>query len=97
LSGGLFSRYFLDTGIATTPAWNALQLAGTDAFAAAARACVDEFRAASDPNEAVTEQRLIFPVLKLLGWDLLPQQGTERREDIPDLPLAADRPHRRGA
>ena len=90
LSGGLFSRYFLDTGIATTPAWNALQLAGTDAFAAAARACVDEFRAASDPNEAVTEQRLIFPVLKLLGWDLLPQQGTERREDIPDALLFTD-------
>jgi hypothetical protein len=90
LGGGLFSRYFLDTGIRTTPAWDTLQQAGTDAFAAAARTHIDQFRAAADPNEAVTEERLIFPILRLLGWDLLPQQGTDRHEDIPDALLFAD-------
>lgn len=90
LGGGLFSRYFLDTGIQTTAEWADLQRVGTTSFADAARARIDEFHAASDPNEAVTEERLIFPILRLLGWDLLPQQGTERREDIPDALLFAD-------
>jgi hypothetical protein len=67
LGGGLFSRYFLDTGIRTTPAWAALRHAGTDAFASEARRRMAEFHAASDPNEAVTEERLIFPLLRLLG------------------------------
>ena len=43
------------------------------------------------PNEAVTEQELIRPVLELLGWaDYLPQQGTTRNEDIPDYLLFTD-------
>ena len=42
-------------------------------------------------NEAVTEQELIRPVLELLGWtDFLPQQGSARNEDIPDLLLFPD-------
>ena len=90
LGGGLFSRYFLDTGIRTTSAWNVLQQTGFDVFAVEVRTRMAEFHAAADPNEAVTEERLIFPVLRLLGWDLLPQQGTNRREDIPDALLFAD-------
>ena len=43
------------------------------------------------PNEAVTEQELIHPVLELLGWaDYLPQQSAAGNEDIPDLLLFAD-------
>ena len=90
LRGGLFSRYFLDTGIKTTAAWASVTQAEIDAFAATAQPLLDEFLAASQPNEAVTEQRLIFPVLKLLGWEILPQQGTDRREDIPDALLFGD-------
>ena len=45
----------------------------------------------ADPNEAVTEQDLIRPILELLGWtDYLPQQGTAGKEDIPDHLLFAD-------
>jgi hypothetical protein len=90
LGGGLFSRYFLDSGIRTSTEWEAIQRTGTQAFAAPAQGFVDEFREASQPNEAVTEQRLIFPVLRLLGWDVLPQQGTQRREDVPDALLFTD-------
>ena len=44
-----------------------------------------------DPNEAVTEQELIRPVLEMLGWtDYLPQQGAARNEDIPDHLLFQD-------
>ena len=43
------------------------------------------------PNEAVTEQELVRPVLELLGWaDYLPQQGTSLHEDIPDHLLFED-------
>ena len=51
----------------------------------------DALTHSQDPNEAVTEQELIRPVLELLGWvDYLPQQGTTRNEDIPDLLLFPD-------
>lgn len=91
LSGGLFSRYFLDTGVRTTAVWAALSEQDVADFAAAARADLSAFRAAMAPNEAVTEERLIFPILRLLGWDLLPQQqATRRREDVPDALLFAD-------
>ena len=45
----------------------------------------------ADPNEAVTEQELIRPVLELLGWaDYLPQQPTRLHEDVPDHLLFPD-------
>ena len=48
----------------------------------------ESFQGYRQPNEAVTEQELIRPVLELLGWaDYLPQQGAARNEDIPDLLL----------
>ena len=90
LSGGLFSRYFLDVGVRTTAAWATLTEEDVAVFAAAARADLSAFPAAVAPNEAVTEHRLIFPVLRRLGWDLLPQQADRRREDVPDALLFAD-------
>ena len=91
LSGGLFSRYFLDTGIRTMPDWHSVADTDIVTFANAARTDFSAFLEADSPNEAVTEERLIFPVLRLLGWDLLPQQAvTRRREDVPDALLFAD-------
>ena len=43
------------------------------------------------PNESDTEQEIIVPILKLLGWhDYLSQQGTQGREEVPDYLLFAD-------
>ena len=43
------------------------------------------------PNEAVTEQEIVRPVLEALGWaDYLPQQGSSGNEDIPDHLMFAD-------
>ena len=51
----------------------------TDAFAAfraGLRGVFETFSRFTSPNEAVTEQDYIRPVLALLGWtDFLPQQG----------------------
>ena len=51
----------------------------------------ERFISLHHPNEAVTEQDLIRPVLELLGWvDYLPQQGAAGREDVPDHLLFAN-------
>ena len=51
----------------------------------------DALSGSEGPNEAVTEQELVRPVLELLGWaDYLPQQGTTRNEDVPDYLLFTD-------
>ena len=64
---------------------------GFIAFTHAISTCFNNFSHFSNPNEAVTEKELICPVLEALGWtDYLPQQGSARKEDIPDHLLFAD-------
>ena len=85
--GQLFTHYFIGDGIRATPQWRASveQPAAFDAFTNAVTEKLNSIKAYNDPNESVTEQDLIRPVLELLGWaDYLPQQGAARNEDIPD-------------
>ena len=93
MTGQLFTQYFLTDGIKSTAEWDAVA-ARPEAFAAfedGVRARYQTLGRFQDPAEAATEQELIHPVLELLGWvDYLPQQGTARNEDIPDLLLFAD-------
>ena len=93
MPGQLFTHYFLTEGIKATTEWETL-VAQPEMFAAfrnSVRQSYDNLRNSQDPNEAVTEQELIRPVLELLGWsDYLPQQGAAHNEDIPDHLLFAD-------
>ena len=90
MPGQLFTEYFLTDGIRHTQERRAQRRAAVD-FRYAARRLFKDFSHSKDPNEAETEQALILPLLRLLGWtDYLPQQGTTRREDVPDLLLFAD-------
>ena len=93
MPGHLFASYFLTDGIRDTTEWKA-SLADQerfDAFRDGVRQRHEALSAAADPNEAVTEQELVRPVLGLLGWDdYLPQQGAARNEDIPDHLLFPD-------
>ena len=93
MPGQLFTHYFLTDGIRETSEWRA-SVADREAFAsfrAGVAGRYEALRRSRDPNEAVTEQDLIRPVLDLLGWnDYLPQQGAARNEDIPDHLLFAD-------
>ena len=93
MPGRLFTQYFLTDGIKTTVEWNA-SLAQPEAFARFRddlRHRYETVKGFQDPNEAVTEQKLILPILKLLGWgNSLPQQGASRNEDIPDHLLFED-------
>ena len=93
MPGHLFTEYFLTEGIRSTPEWRA-SVASADAFESFRDGLRERYEALSltvDPNEAVTEQELIRPVLEMLGWtDYLPQQGAARNEDIPDHLLFQD-------
>ena len=93
MQGQLFSEYFINEGIRTTEEWEDTVKFGNefaefeDAVRKPARAILD----VRNPSEAITEQDLIEPVLKALAWQhYVPQQGTERNQNIPDLLLFAD-------
>ena len=89
----LFTRYFLSDGIKGTAEWQE-SVNRPEAFIEfrdEVQKLHEKFSRLSSPNESLTEQDLIRPTLDLLGWeDYLPQQGTERNEDIPDHLLFAD-------
>ena len=90
MTGQLFTHYFLTDGIKATTEWPA-SAAYYAAFRQSLAGVYREFAKYRQPNEAVTEQDLIRPVLELLGWtDYLPQQGADRNEDIPDHLLFTD-------
>src|SRR6185312_12955403 len=89
MHGQLFTSDFLLEGIRETAGWGAAEAPFIDfrrriveIFAAAAQA--------GDLNEAQTEDDVIVPVLKALGWtDYTRQQTANRngREDVPDFLL----------
>ena len=90
MTGQLFTHYFLTDGIKATGEWPASACAYAGFRQSLAQA-YETFRQHHQPNEALTEQDLIRPVLDLLGWtDYLPQQGADRNEDIPDHLLFTD-------
>ena len=90
MPGRLFTDYFLTDGVKATPEWSA-SAAAFEAFRESAAQALAPFVEYDHPNEALTEQDLIRPVLETLGWaDYLPQQGAARNEDIPDHLLFAD-------
>jgi hypothetical protein len=90
VAGALFTQDYLVEGIAKTP-----EYATTDAVEVRARlaAILSGFPHASRPNEATTEQDLVWPILQLLGWqDYLTQQNLSAtgRVDVPDGLLFID-------
>ena len=93
MTGQLFTHYFLTDGIKATGEWPA-RAGASSTYAGFRRSLAGVYREFAEyrqPNEAVTDQDLIRPVLELLGWtDYLPQQGADRNEDIPDHLLFAD-------
>ena len=93
MAGSLLTDYFLADGIKATPEWHTSVASELEfeAFRNEVRQSYHALSQAQDPNEAVTEQELIRPILELLGWtNYLPQQGASRNEDIPDLLLFPD-------
>jgi hypothetical protein len=94
MQGQLFTQDFLQRGIQSTPPWQALSEDSVGPFKAALAAIFAALPAGSTINEAQTEQLVIQPVLRELGWadDTLPQVNLSprQREDVPDQLLFAD-------
>ena len=90
MTGQLFTHYFLTDGIKATGEWPA-SASACAGFRQSLAQAYETFQQHHRPNEALTEQDLIRPALELLGWaDYLPQQGSDRNEDIPDHLLFTD-------
>ena len=93
MAGNLFTDYFLADGIQATSEWREL-IDSEQKFRTFRDDVHQHYELLSrhtDPNESLTEQDFIRPVLELLGWvHHLPQQGAEGNEDIPDHLLFAD-------
>lgn len=88
--GELFTEDFLQEGILETQEWNLLSNEQFSSFEKALEKILKDFPIHGTPNEAQTEQDLIFEILKILGWEaFLPQQtaSKKRRTDIPDVLL----------
>ncbi|MXW49558.1 MAG: restriction endonuclease [Gammaproteobacteria bacterium] len=95
IHGGLFAPDFLQSAqsLAALPEWAAFDDATLDGNEARLRQIFERFPIDGSPNEAETEDDLIWPVLFELGWTAnLRQQNlsAKGREDVPDGLLFAD-------
>ena len=93
LAGTLFAGDYYQDSIVASEAWQAFDDAALDALESALRSVFDPFPVQRSPNESQTEDDLIWPVLRLLGWTAsLRQQNLSPRgrENVPDGLLFAD-------
>ena len=91
--GSLFAEGFLREAITELPDWHDVSASALDDLEAALQARLDGFPTHLSPNESQTEDDLIWPVLKRLGWTAhLRQQNLSPvgRHDVPDGLLFAD-------
>ena len=91
--GGLFAGDFLGESIVESDGWQAFDDGSLDGLEAALRGIFDRFPTAGSPNESQTEDDLIWPVLRELGWAAsLRQQNlsVHGHQNVPDGLLFAD-------
>ena len=95
--GNLFANDFLEDAITGLPDWETWDRDALAKLEISVRQALDEFPTDVDPkstpNETVTEQDLIWPILEALGWtaSLRAQNMSRRgREDVPDGVLFMD-------
>ncbi len=85
--GSLFAEDFLSHSIQALDDWNAIDDGQLGDLEADLRGIFNGFPVDRSPNESHTENDLIWPVLKRLGWtESLRQQNLSARgrEDVPD-------------
>lgn len=93
LQGGLFTRNWLTEGILETAPWREL----SDQAVTTARSEIGDLLGAllkrKAPVEAETEDKLVYPVLRVLGWEHISVQqrmDARGRKDVPDALLFPD-------
>lgn len=91
--GSLFANDFLRESIVTLPEWETVDDHELNDFKNAILEIFHRFPITQTPNESVTENDLIWPVLAQLGWtESLQQQNLSihGRQDVPDGLLFED-------
>ena len=91
--GSLFTSDFLTQSIVSNADWKSLGDDEIDALAVDLTAIFSAFPVGQTPNETRTEDDLIWPVLRRLGWDQVIRQQNltvKGRDDVPDGLLFAD-------
>lgn len=93
IDGRLFTRDFLLEGIRETESWLTLGQDTVDNLRIKAKAAIDALAARRSPNEAQTEDDLVYPLLETIGWidrDVQPNASVKARLDVPDALLYPD-------
>jgi hypothetical protein len=91
--GALFTTDWLKEGITATSQWQSLDDARIAQLWSQSRHLLDELLKRRNPTEADTEQKLIYPLLELLGWEHISVQQNltvRGRKDVPDALLFPD-------
>lgn len=91
--GSLFTSDFLTQSIVRDADWKSVSDDEIDVLAADLTAIYTAFPVSQTPNETRTEDDLIWPVLRRLGWDQFMRQQNltvKGRDDVPDGLLFAD-------
>ncbi len=91
--GSLFTSDFLTHSITTLDAWAVADDTIIDDFHNNLIKLYSSFPTSQTPNEARTEDDLIWPILGFLGWNSFMRQQnltSKGREDVPDGLLFAD-------
>ena len=93
IDGRLFTRDFLLEGIRDTAPWRALGEASFEALRDHVTTLTTQLAARKNPNEAQTEDDLVYPLLEQLGWtdrEVQPNASVKARLDVPDALLYPD-------
>ena len=93
IQGTLFAEDLLRQSVAEMPDWESVDNDQLSDIEAGLQSIFEKFPTQGRPNEPKTEDELIWPVLKCLGWtDFLRQQNLSQkgREDVPDGVLFPD-------
>ncbi len=93
IQGSLFTTDFLTQSIVGNADWKTISDDEIDALATDLAAIYASFPVSQTPNETRTEDDLIWPILRRLGWDQVIRQQNltiKGRDDVPDGLLFAD-------
>lgn len=91
--GSLFTNDFLTQSISDNPDWAQLTDSAIDELSRELQSIFAKFPVSQTPNETRTEDDLIWPILRRLGWTQSMRQQNltvKGREDVPDGLLFAD-------
>ena len=93
MKGTLFSKYFIEEGIKATEDWGKVSEKELKRLYSEISKIFNSFGERKQPDEADTEDGLICPIVKLLGflWSRQKSPSPKGRQDVPDFVLFPDK------